>query len=81
MVDLAPNEKEYDATALIEQPQSNVQDVQMYPEKYRNNLVFPYGLTALTYVAKNGAGDTANCTTDIYVQGRRTMDAVIALSY
>ena len=81
MVDLAPNEKEYDATALIGQPQSNVQDVQMYPEKYRNNMVFPYGSTVLTYVAKNGAGDTANCTTNILVQGRPTMDAVIALSY
>ena len=73
-VDLAPNKNEYDATALIEQPQSNVKNIQMFPEKYRNNLVFPYGLTILTYVASNEVGTTANCTTDIIVQGRHVRD-------
>ena len=69
VVDLALNQSEYDATPLIGQPQSNVQNIQMFPEKYRNNLVFPYGTTVLTYVASNEVGDTANCTTNVIVQG------------
>ena len=70
VVDLEPNEKEYDAIALLGQPESNVQNIQMFPEKYRNSSVFPYGLTELTYVASNEVGDTANCTTFVSVHGK-----------
>ena len=60
---LAPNAKEHDITGLLSQPQSNVKNIQMYPDKYRSSLVFPSGLTVLTYVASNEIGETANCTT------------------
>ena len=67
---LAPNTNDYDITGLLEQPKSNVKNIQIYPEKYRSNTVFPSGVTVLTYVASNEIGETANCTTDIIVQGR-----------
>lgn len=70
IVDLAPNKNTYDITALLGQPQSNVQNIQLFPEEHRNSLVFPYGLTILTYVASNEVGTTANCTTNIVVQGK-----------
>ncbi|XP_068703322.1 signal peptide, CUB and EGF-like domain-containing protein 3 [Montipora foliosa] len=65
---LEQDKKEYDATGLIVGLQSNVQNIQLFPAKFRNNLVFPYGLTILTYVASNEVGDTANCTTSIIVR-------------
>lgn len=70
IVDLAPNKNTYDITALLGQPQSNVQNIQLFPEEHRNSLVFPYGLTILTYVASNEVGTTASCTTNIIVQGK-----------
>ena len=70
IVDLAPNKNTYDITALLRKPQSNVQNIQLFPEEHRNSLVFPYGLTVLTYVASNEVGTTANCTTNIIVQGK-----------
>ncbi|KAL9973664.1 hypothetical protein ACROYT_G020146 [Oculina patagonica] len=71
LVTLAPNMKDYDITGLLEDPQSNVQNIQLYPEKYRSQLVFPYGVTVLTYVASNEIGVTANCTTDVTVQDKQ----------
>lgn len=67
-VTLEQNKSEYDITGLLEDPKSNVQNVQIYPEKYRGQVIFPYGETALTYVASNEIGVTANCTTDIKVR-------------
>ena len=43
----------------------------MYPDKYRSSLVFPSGLTVLTYVASNEIGETANCTTVVTIQGKK----------
>ena len=68
---LAPNAKEHDITGLLSQPQSNVKNIQMYPDKYRSSLVFPSGLTVLTYVASNEIGETANCTTVVTIQGKK----------
>lgn len=69
-VTLAQNKSEYDVTALLEDPKSNVQNIQVYPAKYRGQVIFPYGVTMLTYVATNEVGVTANCTTDINVRGK-----------
>lgn len=55
---------------MLQDPQSNVQNVQVYPAKYRGQLIFPYGVTMLTYVATNEVGVTANCSMDINVRGR-----------
>ena len=68
---LAPNAKEHDITGLLSQPQSNVKNIHMYPDKYRSSLVFPSGLTVLTYVASNEIGETANCTTVVTIQGKK----------
>ena len=68
---LAPNTKGHDITGLLSQPQSNVKNIQMYPDKYRSSLVFPSGLTVLTYVASNEIGETANCTTVVTIQGKK----------
>ena len=68
---LAPNAKEHDITGLLSQPQSNVKNIHMYPDKYRSSLVFPSGLTVLTYVASNEIGQTANCTTVVTIQGKK----------
>jgi len=67
-VTLAQNKSEYDVTGLLEDPKSNVQNIQVYPAKYRGQVIFPYGVTMLTYVATNEVGVTANCTTDINVR-------------
>lgn len=68
---LAPNAKEHDITGLLSQPQSNVKNIHMYPDKYRSSLVFPSGLTVLTYVASNEIGETANCTTVVTIQDQQ----------
>lgn len=61
---------EYDISGMLQDPQSNVQNIQVYPAKYRGQLIFPYGVTMLRYVATNEVGVTANCTMDINVRGR-----------
>jgi len=71
IVDLGRDESTYDITALLGQPQSNVENIRMFPAEHRNNLVFPYGVTVLTYVATNEIGDTANCTTNVVVQDKQ----------
>ncbi|XP_073253088.1 uncharacterized protein [Porites lutea] len=76
IVDLAPNKNTYDITALLGQPQSNVQNIQLFPEEHRDSLVFPYGQTILTYVASNEVGTTANCTTNIIVQDKQPPSVV-----
>ena len=70
---LAPNAKEHDITGLLSQPQSNVKNIHMYPDQYRSSLVFPSGLTVLTYVASNEIGETANCTTVVTIQGKKRL--------
>lgn len=55
---------------MLEDPKSNVQNIQVYPEKYRGQVIFPYGSTILTYVASNEIGVTANCSTYIKVRGK-----------
>ena len=71
---LAPNTKEHDITGLLSRPQSNNKNIQMYPDKYRSSLVFPSGLTVLTYVASNEIGETANCTTVVTIQGKKSFN-------
>ena len=74
---LAPNAKEHDIAGLLSQPQSNVKNIQMYPDKYRSSLVFPSGLTVLTYVASNEIGETANCTTVVTIQGKKASKIIV----
>ncbi|PFX17583.1 Signal peptide, CUB and EGF-like domain-containing protein 3 [Stylophora pistillata] len=84
---LAPNTKEHNITGLLGQPQSNVKDIQMFPEKYRSSMLFPSGSTMLTYVASNEIGETANCTTVVTIQDQQkptitycTEDVYVAVS-
>ncbi|XP_031554918.1 sushi, von Willebrand factor type A, EGF and pentraxin domain-containing protein 1-like [Actinia tenebrosa] len=70
MVTLAPNASHADVTALLSKPRSNVDDVKMFPEKYRTSLVFPAGTTKLTYKATNKNGDFAQCTTNIIIEDK-----------
>jgi len=67
---------EYDISGMLQDPQSNVQNIQVYPAKYRGQLIFPYGVTMLTYVATNEVGVTANCSMDINVRDKQAPSLV-----
>ena len=66
---LLPNQKEADISTVLRKPTSNMKDIRLTPEKYKQ-LLFPAGTTYITYTAFNGANKTESCNVKVIVQGK-----------